>query len=167
MTDKMDYRIPLTLDVAGELATSYLRMCPPAPFEYHFQQNGNTVGKLIIDRARVSFEGDAEAAAATFIEILCARWSRQWQEQERELRDCRRSEQLSLERIAELKTQLEAANATELKPAELINKFYERYPIATFKTEPERAEALGYFMAGAELQCFGEFVKYEELCGDE
>ncbi|EDA8652362.1 hypothetical protein A4L28_09050 [Salmonella enterica subsp. enterica serovar Wangata] len=165
MTDKLDYRIPLTLDVTGELATAYLLMSPPAPFEYHFQQNGNTVGKLIIDCGRASFEGDADAAATTFIEVLRARWSRQWQE--RELRDCRRSEQLSLERIAELKTQLEAANATELKPAELINKFYERYPVTTFKTESERAEALGYFMAGAELQCFGEFVKYEELCGDE
>lgn len=167
MTDKLDYRIPLTLDVVGELATAYLLMSPPAPFEYHFQQNGNTVGKLIIDCGRVSFEGDADAAATTFIEVLRARWSRQWQEQERELRECRRSAQLSLERVAVLEIQLGAVTAPELKPAELINKFYERYPIATFKTEPERAEALGYFMAGAELQCFGEFVKYEELCGDE
>ncbi|EBU8551944.1 hypothetical protein DLC15_05100 [Salmonella enterica subsp. enterica serovar Telelkebir] len=111
MTDKLDYRIPLTLDVAGELATTYLRMSPPAPFEYHFQQNGNTVGKLIIDCGRVSFEGDADAAAATFIEVLRARWSRQWQEQERELRDCRRSAQLSLERVAELEAQLERRRA--------------------------------------------------------
>lgn len=59
------------------------------------------------------------------------------------------------------------ANKQELKIAELINKFYERYPLATFKSDTARAEALGYFMAGAELQCFGEFVKYEELCGDE
>ncbi|WP_407226406.1 hypothetical protein [Enterobacter roggenkampii] len=65
---------------------------------------------------------------------------------------------------------LESQNAipsSELKMAELINKFYERYPIGGFKTDGERAEALGYFMAGAELQCFGEFVKYEDLCGDE
>ncbi|EDY9313254.1 hypothetical protein GP163_002522 [Salmonella enterica] len=55
----------------------------------------------------------------------------------------------------------------ELKIAELANKFYERYPLATFKSDGERAEAFGYFMAGAELQCFGEFVKYEDLCGDE
>lgn len=55
----------------------------------------------------------------------------------------------------------------ELKIAELANKFYERYPLSTFKNDSERAEAFGYFMAGAELQCFGEFVKYEELCGDE
>lgn len=58
-------------------------------------------------------------------------------------------------------------NNPELKIAELINKFYERYPAASFKTESERSEALGYFMAGAELQCFGEFVQYEDLCGDE
>ena len=55
----------------------------------------------------------------------------------------------------------------ELKPASLVNKFYERYPVASFKSDTERAAALGYFMAGAELQCFGEFVKYEDLCGDE
>lgn len=55
----------------------------------------------------------------------------------------------------------------ELKPANLANKFYERYPLATFKGDSERAEAFGYFMAGAELQCFGEFIKYEDLCGDE
>ncbi|WP_270502692.1 hypothetical protein [Kluyvera ascorbata] len=55
----------------------------------------------------------------------------------------------------------------ELKPANLVNEFYERYPVASFKSDTERAAALGYFMAGAELQCFGEFVKYEELCSDE
>lgn len=58
-------------------------------------------------------------------------------------------------------------NSSELKIAELVNKFYERYPLDTFKNDSERAEALGYFMAGAELQCFGEFIKYEELCSDE
>ncbi|KVI72197.1 hypothetical protein AWS46_02990 [Klebsiella aerogenes] len=57
--------------------------------------------------------------------------------------------------------------APELNPANLANKFYERYPLATFKSDSERAEAFGYFMAGAELQCFGEFIKYEDLCGDE
>ncbi|ECE6151082.1 hypothetical protein DPK65_02425 [Salmonella enterica subsp. enterica] len=55
----------------------------------------------------------------------------------------------------------------ELNPANLVNKFYERYPLASFRDDGFRATALGYFMAGAELQCFGEFVKYEELCGDE
>lgn len=55
----------------------------------------------------------------------------------------------------------------ELNPANLANKFYERYPLETFKSDSERAEAFGYFMAGAELQCFGEFIKYEDLCGDE
>ncbi|EKE3213124.1 hypothetical protein OUN72_002832 [Salmonella enterica subsp. enterica serovar Essen] len=166
MTDRLDYKIPLTWESGAKAADYYLRECP-APFEYHFLRNGNTVGKLIIDCDRVSFEGDADATAIAFIEVLCARWSRQWQEQERKLRECRHSAQLSLERVAELEIQLGAVTAPELKPAELINKFYELYPIATFKTEPERAEALGYFMAGAELQCFGEFVKYEELCGDE
>ncbi|EAB4058132.1 hypothetical protein FQO85_17720 [Salmonella enterica] len=59
------------------------------------------------------------------------------------------------------------ANKPELKIAELINKFYERYPLASFNKDTDRAEALGYFLAGAELQCFGEFIKYEELFGDE
>ncbi|HFG0519390.1 TPA: hypothetical protein ACGEPX_001016 [Salmonella enterica] len=59
------------------------------------------------------------------------------------------------------------ANKPELKIAELINKFYERYPLASFNKDTDRADALGYFLAGAELQCFGEFIKYEELFGDE
>lgn len=66
------------------------------------------------------------------------------------------------ERIAELQ-----APAPELKMAHLINKFYERYPLAEFKSDTERSAALGYFMAGAELQCFGEFINYAELMGDE
>ncbi|EHV3760940.1 hypothetical protein K0N93_000600 [Salmonella enterica] len=59
------------------------------------------------------------------------------------------------------------ADKPELKIAELINKFYERYPLASFNKDTDKAEALGYFLAGAELQCFGEFIKYEELFGDE
>ncbi|EAT7883559.1 hypothetical protein E2684_22455 [Salmonella enterica] len=59
------------------------------------------------------------------------------------------------------------ADKPELKIAGLINKFYERYPLASFNKDTDRAEALGYFLAGAELQCFGEFIKYEELFGDE
>ncbi|EBW7777395.1 TPA: hypothetical protein R3873_002923 [Salmonella enterica subsp. enterica serovar Saintpaul] len=59
------------------------------------------------------------------------------------------------------------ADKPELKIAELINKFYERYPLASFNKDTDRAEALGYFLAVAELQCFGEFIKYEELLGDE
>lgn len=67
---------------------------------------------------------------------------------------------------SELQERRKAAEP-ELKPSNLANKFYERYPLATFKSDSERAEAFGYFMAGAELQCFGEFIKYEDLCGDE
>lgn len=68
--------------------------------------------------------------------------------------------------LAELQERRKAGEP-ELNPANLANKFYERYPLATFKSDSERAEAFGYFMAGAELQCFGEFIKYEDLCGDE
>lgn len=59
------------------------------------------------------------------------------------------------------------ADAPELKIANLINKFYERYPLSGFRSDTERAEAMGYFLAGAELQCFGEFVQYEDLFCDE
>lgn len=59
------------------------------------------------------------------------------------------------------------AVSLELKPANLINKFYERYPLANFKSDSERAEALGYFMAGAELQCYGDFIAYEGGNSDE
>ncbi|EAW1044148.1 hypothetical protein GTS13_004050 [Salmonella enterica] len=71
--------------------------------------------------------------------------------------------------LAALKIALASLDADkpELKIAELINKFYERYPLASFNKDTDRAEALGYFLAGAELQCFGEFIKYEELFGDE
>lgn len=51
--------------------------------------------------------------------------------------------------------------------AKLINKFYERYPLDTFKGDTERAEALGYYMAGAELQRGGEFIVYEDVYCDE
>jgi len=49
-----------------------------------------------------------------------------------------------------------------LNTAKLINKFYERYPLEIFANDSERAEALGYFMAGAELQCFGDFIAYDD-----
>lgn len=46
-------------------------------------------------------------------------------------------------------------DATKFDQALLINKFYERYPLSEFKNDSKRAEALGYFMAGAELQRLG------------
>lgn len=73
---------------------------------------------------------------------------------------------VTLSALRELQERRKAAEP-ELKPANLVNKFYERYPLASFSDDNFRAAALGYFMAGAELQCFGEFVKYEDLCFDE
>jgi len=64
-----------------------------------------------------------------------------------------------LDEVGDLQEHRKAA-VPELKPANLVYKFYERYPVASFRSDTERASALGYFMAGAELQCFGEFVKY-------
>lgn len=58
-------------------------------------------------------------------------------------------------------------DATKFDHALLINKFYERYPLSEFKTNSERAEALGYFMAGAELQRLGDFIVYPNLEDDE
>ncbi|HCQ3167485.1 TPA: hypothetical protein OHQ33_001930 [Escherichia coli] len=53
-------------------------------------------------------------------------------------------------------------DATKFDQAFLINKFYERYPLSEFKTDSERADALGYFMACAELQRLGAFIEYQE-----
>ena len=50
----------------------------------------------------------------------------------------------------------------------LINRTYDRliitrgYPLSEFKNDSERAEALGYFMAGAELQRLGHFIEYND-----
>lgn len=53
-------------------------------------------------------------------------------------------------------------DATKFDQALLINKFYERYPLSEFKNDSKRAEALGYFMAGAELQRLGHFIEYND-----
>jgi len=48
--------------------------------------------------------------------------------------------------------------------AKAINKFYERYPLSEFKSDTERSEALGYFMAGCELISNNyEFIEYEPV----
>lgn len=56
----------------------------------------------------------------------------------------------------------EEYDATKFDQAFLISKFYERYPLPEFKSDSERAEALGYFMAGAELQRLGKFIEYND-----
>lgn len=56
----------------------------------------------------------------------------------------------------------EKYDATKFDQAFLINRFYERYPLSEFKSDSERAEALGYFMAGAELQRLGKFIEYND-----
>lgn len=62
----------------------------------------------------------------------------------------------------------EKYDATKFDQAFLINKFYERYPLPEFKSDSERAEALGYFMSGAELQRLGKFIEYnDEDDGDD
>ena len=42
--------------------------------------------------------------------------------------------------------------------AHLINKFYERYPLESFKTDDDRSFALGVFLSGAEIQRLGEYI---------
>lgn len=49
----------------------------------------------------------------------------------------------------------------------LINKFYERYPLESFKDDSERAEMLGAFMAGAEIQRLGEYLVYTDEIEEE
>lgn len=78
-------------------------------------------------------------------------------------------------RVVALYTALPLTNAereelqerSKFDQAKLINKFYERYPLDTFKSDSERAGALGYYMAGAELQRCGEFIVYEDANCDE
>ena len=45
--------------------------------------------------------------------------------------------------------------------AHLINKFYERYPLESFKTDDERSFALGVFLSGAEIQRLGEYIVWD------
>ncbi|WP_023640397.1 hypothetical protein [Dickeya zeae] len=64
-----------------------------------------------------------------------------------------------------------SGNSEQLKPlldtAKLFNKFYERYPQETFACDSDRAQAAGYFMSGAEIQCFGEYIDRGETSYDE
>lgn len=78
----------------------------------------------------------------------------------------RLSDVLTLDAVGALITALEQQHIAVLEPrefntAKLINKFYTRYPLESFKSDGDRAEALGYYMAGAEIQHFGDFVVYE------
>ena len=61
----------------------------------------------------------------------------------------------------------EKYDATKFDRALLMNKFYERYPLSGFKSDSERAEALGYFIAGAELQRLGKFIEYNDEDDDD
>lgn len=45
--------------------------------------------------------------------------------------------------------------------AHLINKFYERYPLESFKTDEDRSFALGAFLSGAEIQRLGEYIEWD------
>ena len=54
-------------------------------------------------------------------------------------------------------------DATKFDQAFLINKFYERYPLPEFKSDSERAEALGYFMAGALILAEIEHIDRKEV----
>ncbi len=45
--------------------------------------------------------------------------------------------------------------------AHLINKFYERYPLESFKTDEDRSFALGDFLSGAEIQRLGEYIVWD------
>lgn len=45
--------------------------------------------------------------------------------------------------------------------AHLINKFYERYPLESFKTDEDRSFALGAFLSGAEIQRLGEYIVWD------
>lgn len=72
-----------------------------------------------------------------------------------------------LNELAEMRRKCSEFENQKFDTAKLINKFYTRYPLESFKSDPERAEVLGYYMAGAEVQHFGDFVVYEMPEDDE
>ncbi|HHT2708303.1 TPA: hypothetical protein ACTYSM_005702 [Klebsiella pneumoniae] len=57
------------------------------PFRFCLQGNNPTaVGTIIVDKGKVSFEGDADESALIFIEYLVRRNSQQWAELEKRAR---------------------------------------------------------------------------------
>ena len=57
------------------------------PFRFCLQGNNPTaVGTIIVDKGKVSFEGDADESALIFIEYLVRRTSQQWAELEKRAR---------------------------------------------------------------------------------
>lgn len=51
--------------------------------------------------------------------------------------------------------------------AHLINKFYERFPLDSFKDDNERSYLLGVFLSGAEIQRLGEYIVWDFELEDE
>ncbi|HFT3659139.1 hypothetical protein REM96_28845 (plasmid) [Klebsiella pneumoniae] len=62
-------------------------MSTDTPFRVCLQGNNQTaVGTIIVDKGKVSFEGDADESALIFIEYLVRRTSQQWAELEKRAR---------------------------------------------------------------------------------
>lgn len=62
-------------------------MSTDTPFRFCLQGNNPTaVGTIIVDKSKVSFEGDADESALIFIEYLVRRNSQQWAELEKRAR---------------------------------------------------------------------------------
>ncbi|CAM3518101.1 hypothetical protein [Escherichia coli] len=62
-------------------------MSTDTPFRFRLQGNNPTaVGTIIVDKGKVSFEGDADESALIFIEYLVRRNSQQWAELEKRAR---------------------------------------------------------------------------------
>ena len=62
-------------------------MSTDTPFRFCLQGNNPTaVGTIIVDKGKVSFEGDADESALIFIEYLVRRTSQQWAELEKRAR---------------------------------------------------------------------------------
>lgn len=64
-----------------------LPMSTDTPFRLCLKGNNPTaVGTIIVDKGKVSFEGDADESALIFIEYLVRRTSQQWAELEKRAR---------------------------------------------------------------------------------
>ncbi|MDN8601883.1 hypothetical protein Q0A17_21085 [Citrobacter sp. S2-9] len=54
------------------------------PFNIVFQGNSNKqVGKIVIDKDKVTFSGDFDSAAQVFVEHIAKHWSQQWKNLEK------------------------------------------------------------------------------------
>ncbi|WP_437435753.1 hypothetical protein [Klebsiella pneumoniae] len=129
-------------------------MSTDTPFRFCLQGNNPTaVGTIIVDKGKVSFEGDADESALIFIEYLVRRNSQQWAELEKRARH-----------YDEFMNVIEAARAALAAgtPLDLESLFKGEMASAMFATmfagEFVRSDARNYLELGYNVPEMGEFT---------